>query len=322
MEMKKLACVLVLGGAFVAVGCGGDDGDSPDGGTDAGPPALCETEPCMPRTYVINYLDVGQENPMGEEGVVPGFNLDMRVSDDTDAMGCFQQDFTSPAPDNETGVDNQLGPILGSLGMSIDVSGTIAENIADGSLILFVELLGVDSIMSDRNVQVNLLLGQLPAGVTMPLLNGERLAPGQTFDILEDSYLDGGAGTMARISVGGSIVNGRLNAGPVTIPLSLPVMDVVLNLTINRARLRFTVGESMLTNGIIGGSLDIDEVVAAVMAIPDLESYVELLMNLLEMNADLDPDAAMMGDCQSVSLGLIFDATTGTKGSIVPRASM
>jgi hypothetical protein len=312
MDMKKLLCVLVLGGGLMAVGCGDDDGPGPMGGADAGPGVTY--------TFVVNHLDVGQEDPMGAKGVVPGFNLDGTVSDDSDPAGCFHTDFTSPAPDNEAGVDNQLGPILGSLGSSVDVSGTIAENIADGSLLLFVEVEDVNDLTNDSDVTVNLLLGQLPAGVTMPMLSGDRLAPGQTFDILSASYSDGMAGQNPMITAHGAIVNGRITTDTTDIPLNLPIMDVMLALNIQRARIRFNIAETTIGNGIIGGSLDIDELVTAVMAIPALADYVDLLMNLLDMNADLDPDAAMMGDCQSVSLGLVFDGVPATKGAIVAMA--
>src|SRR5688572_3697759 len=102
MDWKKFACALVVGAALV--GCGGDDGGDGDG------------DPGMTYTYVVSRMVVGQADPAGDPTIVPGFNLDGRVSDDTDAMGCFHADFTSPPPDNESGVDNQLGPVLGGLG--------------------------------------------------------------------------------------------------------------------------------------------------------------------------------------------------------------
>src|SRR5688500_2397011 len=145
MNSMKFACVLAALAAVGPVGCGGDDGSGTDGGpsgVDSGPPPLCTGGMCPDRFYVVNFLDVGQSDPDGDGTVVPGFNLDGRESydpadpatqpmscgaaDDTMfTQGCFHADFRSPAPDNECGVDNQLGPILGSLGDSVDVAGSI-----------------------------------------------------------------------------------------------------------------------------------------------------------------------------------------------------
>ncbi len=73
-------------------------------GTDAGPVDAGSTggETVV---YVMQLL----QTPTAAGMTIWGFNLDGRVSDSTDNLGCFKPDYTSPVPDSETGVDNQLG---------------------------------------------------------------------------------------------------------------------------------------------------------------------------------------------------------------------
>lgn len=299
MNAKKLACGALLAGALIGAGCGGDD-DGGDGST-----------PGMTYFYVISELDVGRA-AMDNPDVVPGFNLDGRVSDDTDAEGCYQLDYTSPPPDNEMGVDNQLGPILSSLGGAIDITGTIAENIADGSLLILAEVEDVNSTQNDNTVTVNLYLGEVPAGAMIMVDTATgRLQSGQTFDI---DPLSLRADMTPLISVGGRITNGRLSAGPVDITLNLPVMDTMLALNIRKAQLRFNITETTLTGGIIGGELDIEETITAVSGL-SMDVPADLVRSVLEAQADLAYDPTMMV-CNAVSVGLVFNAVGAVRGQV------
>lgn len=76
------------------------------------PPA----EPCEPwvgaaERYRLIDFDFGTVDPRDPD-IAPGFDIDCRVSDDTDSTACFQLDYTSP--DGHRGVDNQLGPVAAS----------------------------------------------------------------------------------------------------------------------------------------------------------------------------------------------------------------
>lgn len=295
MDYRKLTLCLVLSGSLAGFGCGGDD--EPEG-------------PGMTRTYVVSALDVGQADPAGDPDVVPGFNLDNRVSDMDDAQGCFQLDYKSPPPDNEDGVDNQLGPILSSLGSSFDIAGTIAENIADGSLLILVTVEDIHDFTNDSQVTVKLELGTLEGtGATAPELDAMgNLAANQTINV--------NVASVGLVEIpDGRIVNGRLQAGPVDLMLDLPVQGMTLTLNIRTAQLRFDIMDASFDTGVLGGELDIDETVAAVAMVAGDSVPETLVRSVLEGQADLQPDAA--GDCQAVSVGLVLDGTVATRGEEV-----
>jgi len=304
MNWKKLALCVLLTAPLAAVGCGGDD-DTP------GPTDMCDTGDTL--FYVVNFADIGQADPTGDPEIVEGFNLDDRVSDDADEQGCFKPDFTSPPPDNEPGVDNQLGPILASLGGSFDVAGSIAEALADGSLLLLFEVQNVDDMTNDGCVTVNIYLGELQPGVTAPMLDGSgRIAGGQTFDLNSLSF----TGDQPMVTVEGQIVNGRVQGGPVDISLTFAVMDTALTLAIRQAQVRFNVvgGGASIDTGVIGGQLDTEETINTItMAVMDVPE--SLARSILEGQADLEPDAA--GQCQAVSMGLVFEGVPATRGDVV-----
>jgi hypothetical protein len=314
MNGLKVAFMLLVAGTMLGA-CGDDGGTPGDGGGDAttidGSTDTCMTGDTM--FYVANVVDVGQADPTGDPNIVPGFNLDGRVSDSMDAEGCLHMDFTSPPPDNEEGVDNQLGPILSAVGSSLDVSGTIAENILDGSLLILFEIENVDSTMNDPCVTLNLYLGQMP-DMAMPTdADGDGLIdPGQTIDIDPASLVGG----MSLVSVQGMIVNGRLSAGPVDISLNIPITDTTLNLNIRSAQVRMSFAGDNVEAGIIGGALNVDETVETIVAI-DPETIPEALAtSVLNAQADLEPDA--MGACTAVSVGLVFEGVPAMRGEVAP----
>jgi hypothetical protein len=298
MSFSKLA-LCSLAAALVGVGCGGDD----DGG---GGGDMCDTGETY--LFVASVIDIGQADPTGDPNIVPGFNLDGITSDDTDPMGCFKTDFNSGPPDNIEGVDNQLGPILAALEGSFDVSGSIADAIADGSIALMMKVSNVDELANDSCVTVEILLGEVPGGGA-PMLGGDGLlVPGQTFDI--DSRSVG----MATFE--GAIVNGRVQGGPVAIPLAVPLDETTtLTLNIANAEVRFNIGDGTSVNtGVIGGGLDIEETLTAItMAVMDVPEM--LARTLLENQADLAPDST--GQCRSVSMGLIFDGVSAVEGNTI-----
>lgn len=374
MVYRKLAFGLILAGALVGYGCGGDDtggtvepggscssdGDcmegvcEPAGGfcTVVGDPAVgCTDSTCdagftcvlwgssgeggaprplclrqagqceagggeggMAQTYVMSVLNIGQAAPDGDQSVVPGFNLDGRVSDMLDEYGCFHEDFTSPPPDSEQGVDNQLGPILASVGSSLDIEGTISTNIAEGDLLILVTVEGIDDYTNDPCVTVNLELGTMEGtGATMPMLGADGLlSPGQTINVDQRS--------VGLVSTEGEIVNGRLRAGPVDVELNLPIMGMSLTLNIRQALLRFDISADAISNGLLGGALGVEETVTAIVSVAPEDIPESLARSILEGQADLQPayDAELMGlACEAVSVGLVYDGVPAVRGDEV-----
>ncbi|MEM9193126.1 MAG: hypothetical protein AAGF12_28390 [Myxococcota bacterium] len=315
MDWKLLAILLSLA---LAVGCGDDDGggDTPEGGTpDAtgGDTPDADTGPDTTYFFVADTVAVA-EAMMGNAMIVGGFNLDDAVTASGDTTtGCGKMDFTSPPPDNEPGVDNQLGPILAGLPGDLNVAGALRDTVNEGDLLLLFEVSGVNGTNFDPNVTVDIFLGTLTEGTMMPMLAGDRLAPGQTFDI-NASVGDQANGTPLA-SVQGQIREGRLQAGPADIPIDITLGDITVTLAIRTAQIRvsFNAAVDSGTSGIIGGALRNMELVDNLAAIPDLEGNEALVMGILQSQADLEPGDD--GRCGAVSIGLEFTLAQATKGT-------
>ncbi|MEM9073397.1 MAG: hypothetical protein AAGE52_33135 [Myxococcota bacterium] len=305
MDLKKLAWGLLLSSSLVMVGCGDDDGGG--GGTDAGGgtdsgggdmplPGECADGAC---DFVVNNLVIPDVAVMGGAEVADGFNVDGRESDETDAEGCNIPDFTGS--DGRTGVDNQLASLKPTLDSFVDggLDATIDGALADGSIILLMRLTGADTT-NDSDVMLSVGLGEVPGGGA-PMLGGDgRLAPGQTFD----------AGDVA-VPVSARTEGGILRAGPLNLPLSIPFDETTsIDLNINSAEVEANVTATGLSNGLIGGELIIEELITTVMAVAGDGIPIDVVRNTLESVADLSPDAD--GVCQSVSVGIVFDAVPAT----------
>ena len=249
---------------------------------------------------------------LGTEG---GFNLDGLVSDGSDAGGgCKHVDGEIGAPFNENGVDNQLGSILGQVGSSLDVEGSTSEAIADGDVLIGMHVMGVNSFMSDSQVEVEMLLMQTTDGEG-PMLNGAgKLAPGQTFNIDPRSFQEGTMTPLATLT--GTLVNGLMLISGNVIAIELPVSDgTPLELRIRKPKVGAVISETSLTMGNIGGQLDLDEVLTAAEVFEEeLGSFGGALETILRAQADSDPDSS--GTCQAISVGLNFSAVDAVKGEI------
>lgn len=317
MDWKKWALSVLLGSTLAVTGCGDDDGGGTDaGGTDTGGgmdattgtplPGDCAAGECV---FVVNDLAIPDVMVMGGAEIAQGFNLDDRVSDETDIQGCMQPDFMSP--DGREGIDNQLATLKPSLsGFVGDLDMTISDALADGSVILLMELSGADST-EDPDVTLNLYLGEVPGGGA-PMLADGKIAPGQTFDI-DPVSVDASGNPL--VSVPAATVGGRVTAGPLDLPLTLAIdATTTVTLNIRQATVEATVTDGALTDGIIGGELGIDEIVSLAEELGAGGVDPGTIRGILEPIADLNPDAE--GICQSVSVGLTFGAVSAMKGMV------
>lgn len=326
---------LVLAAALVGA-CGGDDepaggpdGSTPqppppppgtDGGTDAGIP---DPPGSMTYDYVVNALAIGEESAT-TPGESPGFDLDNHnTASETDPVGCGWVDFTAPSIYGGTqGVDNQLGPLLkmiADLGLDFDANSTIADNLANGSLLLLVRVTGVGDLRNDPNVTIQFYLGELMAGQT-PMVDGMmRLSGGQTF-LIDPVSVEGGNIDNPRIQFNNStIVNGRLHGGPALFALNVPISDVgTLDLDVQDAQVSFDISETALTNGLVGGYVNVDEIVNAIsMLMLDVMIPVETVRSVLSGQADIDTDNNT-DECEALSLGLTFGAVPASFSMLAP----
>ncbi len=309
MNLKKLVVGAVVTSSLIAAGCGGDD---------PGAEGLCTSGTCAAHVYLMNELTIPT---MDEDGNVPGFNIDGVVS--TTASGCEVSgvacnavcDATSPAPDNIAGVDNSVGPTLGGLVMSM-----IQDNVDDGSVLLVMQLDGVDSFTNDNQVKLTIFLAEKPEGATLAHEASGRLSPGQASDINELSFTDAAHTSPMILFANGKIINGRFQAGPADFPLSISLMGASLSLTVHSTQLRFNVSETLVSGGVLGGGLNVAEVNATVAATPALAEYATVVNTTLMSFADLDPNSE--GVCESASVAMTFAGVGATlTGDIVASPS-
>lgn len=271
----------------------------------------------MPRTtltYVISVLQI----PAEAGGVAPGFNLDATDSGPTGSSSptatCeeFTVDFTSALDPGHVGVDSIFSMLVPTVEALLDpamcggsttgcVDRGIAQSIAGGSLLLLIEIDGVDSVVNDPDVTVGLYLGAVPGGGP-PLLDGAgRLAPGQTF----------ATASAIGVPVRSDIFLGRVRVLPGTITLPMSTTGIPLPSTIANAELRADVALDGLSNGHLGGSTPVSWFVAEAERLsPGSGATVE---PILEAYADIDPTAADPFVCADVSSGLTLSAVPAVR---------
>ena len=248
MNFKKLlVCAGLVGVSAFGVGCGGDDTTpaTPDGGGPVCNAAALATG--TTHTYVINLLSIAGPEGDAAPFTSAGYNVDHDavVACNSHVVG-ETAEFNGQAPDNGSGIDNALGGDLGGL-----ANDSLQGSLDDGSVLLVVEVRGVDDTTNDSCVGVTFYIGKLQPGVTAPMVDGMgHLVAGQTFDVTTDSFVDGAGGMNPAIRFDSSrIVAGRLQAGPANFPLALNLLGASLALTIKEAQIRFDISHETISAG-------------------------------------------------------------------------
>jgi hypothetical protein len=178
------------------------------------------------------------------------------------------------------------------------MSQGMADAIEEGTFAVVAEVRNVDSFADDPCVTVSLGLGYLPAGGAPALGPDGRPAPGQTYDV---RYLT---------EVSGRIVGGRLETEPVRFESELTVVEPAVPIVIEGARLSADISATRISEGVIGGKVQIAVLQAAVTAMkPEM---ADLAAFVLAAQADLDPDGA---ECHALSAGFVFAGVDAVPGA-------
>lgn len=263
------------------------------------PPAVDAAGDGETRTYLLSAADVPAVDMSA--GTAVGFNLDgMVTAGGGESCVDAAPDFTSP--EGEAGVDNQFAavllPALSELADIDDVGALIAEQIADGSLLLMIQ---IDDDDDDRggagepvdSVQVSLYLGELPTGATVMVDGSGRPTAGQDFD----------RGMSLGTTVTGTIEDGRLRLEADTLPLSFDIDGTIATLTLSEVRMEGNITADTITNGVIGAQIT----VASIVELGELIMPGVVTEELVRGFAD--PDLAPNADgsiCDAISAGLTF----------------
>lgn len=344
--LGSLAALGLIGS--LGAGCGGDTNTQTPPG-DAGTPTdrgTTQTDvpsgPGQTYDYVINrlLLNMGAEPP-ASQGFY-GFNLDNRFSPSTTAMqqavDCSHGDYFSVVdPDQNMGtcangspgggascrggVDNQLPNVAQTIQQfqpSLDVQGTINEQIEEGSFLIVVRVTDVNGTLGPtlNDPSVNVLVYPYAFANFTNCANIQM--PGQSYTIDNRSLTTPGDLSTARLRFSGSIVNGRLVVAPpaasgantpnFSIPLT--VQDMTLNLDLFQTQLRFTLGATEGTNGNLGGYLKQTTLINALTTIPALMQFRDAAAPLIQGFVDIATGTPVSCDNPEGGIGVGLGFTT------------
>jgi hypothetical protein len=255
-------------------------------------------------TYVVSVLDFAVTDAI--TGQTPGFNLDWCNTTDGGNTGCGHMDRSYDVDQNgtlegpELGVDSQLSEVAGILGGFLPLQSAVD----DGELLLLVVISGVHDLQDDSCVEVTLLRGEVPEGVTLEHDSNGRIAPGQAFAVDPASY-DATGEPLQRAQ--GVVRNGRLFMELTTFLLAIAVDDgVEFRITLHEAQAAFELSAAQLSVGVVAGSLDVDTFSDSVGSFwPEFPP--ETVRSFVEPLADLNPDEDN-ANCDQISAGLVFAA--------------
>ena len=230
-----------------------------------------------------------------EPGVAEGFDLDGVESPEDDVDSCGHGDFTDP--EGRTGVDNQLaavwGPIEAFVGEAVE--GLLQGAVNEGRLLLMVELTGVDDLVNDDSISVHVFRGALDPEIgTLGLI-----APDQTYDI--DTSIP------VSTVLDAAIVDGVVDVGPVEFSLPIDILEANFVMDVGQGRVRFEIDEDGTFHGLLGGSVNVDDMLGELLA-TDAAEEVKLVEPFFRNFADMAP---VGGVCSRFSVAFGFEGTTG-----------
>ncbi len=228
-----------------------------------------------------------------EDGISAGFDLDGRVSERGDRESCGIADFE--APDGTAGIDNTFTNVLPLIeaGGGQALEGFVQEAVNDGDMLVVLEVDGLDDPMNDDSVSVTML-----RGVGQPYIGTDGLIESwQTFDV--DPIAPWSRDDTARVK------DGVLEAGPFEFELPVFVFDFEFELTVSRARLRIEFEDGEPARGVLGGSVELQNMLDIVDNIEGGQRLPGIVRTIGARYADLDPDEE--GDCRALSTTIGFE---------------
>lgn len=247
---------------------------------------------------VVSQIGFGARTGDSIDGVevADGIDLDGRVSDNSDELGCRRTDFM--APDGRMGVDNQFTFLYETVSEVFQdgvVEGIIQNSINEGRLLLIYQISDVESLRNDDDVEVAIFLGE-----GRPDLNANaRIVGNQTFDRRLDAPV-----TIVR----GRIVEGVLETEAFDTEMPMAFFNVFFDLELTNARIRGEIREDGGMSGILAGAVD-QEQVYEIGRMADGAQELQItptLQMLLPRWADLLPGED--GRCTHLSAALTFES--------------
>lgn len=267
----------------------GDDaaaqGDAPP--ADAGAVAACAQR--ATGTWLVTRFEfVGT----GEGGRTEGFDIDDRVSTAADTEGCGKPDAT--APDGTRGIDNQFAtliPLLHAIG--VDLDALINQRVREGTLLLVVRMDG--EFGACRGLSFQRGAGEVLADTDGAPTSHQTLSlePGATVSTANDCSFDDACTGSA---TGDSLV------------IEFTFISNEIRLEFIAWRSAFQVDDRGSLDGLIGGAVSLDSVMAIVNSLGGCgdERIRDAIAPVIPRAADVFPDES--GACQGLSGALRIEA--------------
>ena len=233
-----------------------------------------------------------------EDNTAEGFNLDDLVSKIDDEKTCGHGDLSDES--GRAGIDNQvaviwtdlLGPLVGEATHAL-MKGAINE----GRLLLGIELSGVDDLKNDDDITLTFFRARTgdPHVGTLGLL-----APDQTY------YVDSEFPKTVIENL--QIKDGEVMAGPVEFQSPIDVLAEFFIVKVTQGRLRFKIAEDGTFTGLIGGVINVADVLEEgykTNAAQEFRAVTPFFLDNTDMMLNAD------GGCDGISMAIRFEATTG-----------
>jgi hypothetical protein len=233
-----------------------------------------------------------------EDGSILGADVDGVVSDRTDPDSCRRVD--QVAPDGTPGIDNELGDLWVSVEELIGdkLEGILETAVKEGSIMILLELEGVDDLQNDDCVTVHIFrgAGRPDLGTDFEILQN------QTFDIHEESPHS--------VAVAGRIEDGVLTAGPFDAAVPILVYTVFFTARVHDAQLRLDLNEDGTGSGFLGGGMEVEQLMEVGEHVAGMDSAAAQVFGLFEFVLDTKSDLARGEDgCEQISGALAFGTT-------------
>lgn len=241
----------------------------------------------------VNVLKKMRFTSLIEPGVALGFDLDGKTTPEGASESCGHGDLKGVA--GEEGIDNQLAKIWSTLEplVGTQVDALLQGAINEGRVLIMMELTDVDDLQNDEQVTLNVYRGLLDPEVG----TFGTIAPDQTFELDYDKPVS----TVEDVR----IVDGTLEAGPVVLQIPVAILDLDIVAELHFGRVRLQIGDDGMMTGYIGGALNLEEVIGALLD-TGAEAETRLVQPIFESNADMEP---VDGVCTFISIGMTVEGT-------------
>lgn len=234
-------------------------------------------------------------------GVAEGLNLDDANGVGDDAATCYKKDFDGP--DGRKGVDNQFAvllPLIKTFVGEDNIDVLLEAAIANGQLLIVMELQGLDDLKDDPDVTLRLGAG---SGAVLQDTTGE-------YELYQTFGYNREEAPVSEFT--GYVKDGTLYARSDEAWLPVRVLDAAFNLHVRGAQVEFKLAPEsqvggVFVEGVVSGGINVDDFKEIVTGLNVSSDLQKVATSVIGGTADLAPDAD--GVCQEVSAALKFRAS-------------